>query len=234
VTATGRVFPLDRDELIECAVMLKKAEEGFVDRVFVPENAQDVAAQHVYGMAINGPLPEREVNGVLRSAYPYRGYGEAEYEQLLRYLTADYDGLEEKNVYAKVWRDENDPPDGEYHYPEFAVGERLIGKRGRLARPIYMQNIGTIPDSFTCDCFTRADDEWVGQLDEDYLDTLETVRERGYAFNQEEAIEGLRSVGAPIVVVTPTGKQTLGQSLFRGHLQVAGTDDLVRIPIVVG
>jgi ATP-dependent Lhr-like helicase len=48
-----------------------------------------------------------------------------------------------------------------------------MGKRGRLARVIYMTNIGTIPDSFTCDVFTRSGDEWVGQLDEDYLDTLE-------------------------------------------------------------
>ncbi|RXK46739.1 ATP-dependent helicase [Halorientalis pallida] len=173
-TVTGRVVALDRDELVECAVMLKKAEEGFVDRVFVPEDAQDVAAQHVYGMAINGPRPEREIDGILRRAYPYREYDDEEWAQLLRYLTADYDGLEDRNVYAKVWRDENDPPDGEYHYDDFPVGERLIGKRGRLARVIYMTNIGTIPDSFTCDVITRNGDEWVGQLDEEYLDTLES------------------------------------------------------------
>jgi ATP-dependent Lhr-like helicase len=172
-TVTGRVVALDRDELVECAVMLQKAEEGFVDRVFVPENAPDVATQHVYGMAINGPRPEREVRGILRRAYPYRSYGDEEFEQLFRYLTADYDGLEEKNVYAKIWRDGNDPPGGEYHYEAFDPGEPLIGKRGRLARVIYMTNIGTIPDSFTCDVFTRGDDEWVGQLDESYLDTLE-------------------------------------------------------------
>jgi len=172
-TVTGRVFALDRDELIECAVMLTKAEEGFVDRVFVPENAQDVAAQHVYGMAINGPRPEAEIRNILERAYPYREYGNEEWEQLCRYLTADYEGMEAKNVYAKIWRDTNDPPDGEYHYDEFNVGEPLIGKRGRLARVIYMTNIGTIPDSFTCDVFTRTGDEWVGQLDEEYLDTLE-------------------------------------------------------------
>ena len=173
-TVTGRVVALDRDELVECAVMLKKAEEGFVDRVFIPENGQDVAAQQVYGMAINGPRPEAEVRGVLRRAYPYREYDDAAYEQLMRYLTADYPGMEEKNVYAKVWRDRNDPPGGEHHYPEYDVGQRLIGKRGRMARVIYMTNIGTIPDSFTCDVFTRGSDEWVGQLDEAYLDTLES------------------------------------------------------------
>jgi ATP-dependent Lhr-like helicase len=173
-TVTGRVVALDRDELVECAVMLKKAEEGFVDRVFVPENAQDVATQHVYGMAINGPRPEEEIVDILRRAYPYRDYGDDHLEQLFRYLTADYDGMEEKNVYAKIWRDTNDPPDGEHHYEEYPVGEQLVGKRGRLARVIYMTNIGTIPDSFTCDVYTRSGKEWVGQLDESYLDTLDS------------------------------------------------------------
>jgi ATP-dependent Lhr-like helicase len=172
-TVEGRVVALDRDELVECAVMLRKAEAGFVDRVFVPEDAYDVAAQQVYGMAINGPRPEAEVRGILRRAYPYRDFDDEAWERLLRYLTADYDGLEEKNVYAKVWRDANDPPDGEHHYETYPVGEPLIGKRGRLARVIYMTNVGTIPDSFTIDVFTRGGDEWVGELDEDYLDKLE-------------------------------------------------------------
>ncbi|MGM0447455.1 MAG: ATP-dependent helicase [Methanobacteriota archaeon] len=171
-TVEGRVFALDRDELIECATLLARAEDGFVDRVFPPEGAYDVAAQHVYGMAINRIRPDREVREVLRRAHPYRGFDDAAYERLFRYLTGDYDGLEAKNVYPKVWRDANDPPDGEHHHPEYPVGETLVGKRGRLARVIYMTNVGTIPDSFTCDVFTR-DDEWVGTLAESYLDTLE-------------------------------------------------------------
>ncbi len=172
-TVTGRVIALDRDELVECAVMLRKAEEGFIDRVHIPERAQDVAAQHVYGMAINGPRPEGEIREILERAFPYRAYTDAEWEQLLTYLTADYEGFEDRNVYAKIWRDENDPPNGEHHYEAYPVGQRLIGKRGRLARMIYMTNQGTIPDSFSCDVFTRDDNQWVGDLDEDYLDTLE-------------------------------------------------------------
>ncbi|XVH31756.1 ATP-dependent helicase [Haloferacaceae archaeon DSL9] len=172
-TVNGRVIALDRDELVECAVMLRKAESGFVDRVFVPENAVDVAAQHVYGMAINGVGREADYRATLRRAYPYRSFDAAEWERLLRYLTADYPGLEDRHVYAKVWRDTNDPPDGEYHYPDFPVGEPLLGKRGRLARVIYMTNIGTIPDSFACDVYIRGERSWVGTLDENYLDTLE-------------------------------------------------------------
>jgi ATP-dependent Lhr-like helicase len=172
-TVTGRVVALDRDELVECAVMVKKATEGFVDSVNVPERCQDVAAQHVYGMAIAEIRPEADVKRILQGAYPYRHYGDDDWEQLLGYLTADYEGLEDKNVYAKVWRDENDEPGGEYHYDEYEPGEVLMGKRGRLARVIYMTNVGTIPDSFACDVYTRSGDEWVGQLDESYLDTLE-------------------------------------------------------------
>jgi ATP-dependent Lhr-like helicase len=170
-TVEGRVFALDRDELVECAAMLARAEAGFVDGVSIPEGAADVAAQHVYGMAINRVRPDREVREVLRRAHPYRDFGEAEYERLIRYLTGDYEGLEDRNVYPKVWRDENDPPGGEHHREEHQVGELLVGKRGRLARVIYMTNVGTIPDSFGCDVVTR-DGDAVGTLDENFLDTL--------------------------------------------------------------
>ena len=173
-TVEGRVIALDRDELVECAVMLQKAESGFVDRVFIPEGAHDVASQQIYGMAINEIRREATFRQILTRAYPYRNYGDDDWEELLRYLTADYDGLDEKNVYPKIWRDTNDAPSGEHHYDEFPVGTPLIGKRGRLARVIYMTNIGTIPDSFSCTVLTRSEDKQVGTLDEDYLDTLET------------------------------------------------------------
>ncbi|WP_284013926.1 ATP-dependent helicase [Halobaculum litoreum] len=216
-TVEGRVIALDRDELVECAVMLEKAEEGFVDRVFVPEEAQDVAAQQVYGMAINSVKREADVLDTLRSAYPYRAYSEADWEQLMRYLTADYPGMEEKNVYAKVWRDTNDPPDGEYHYEEFDVGEPLIGKRGRMARVIYMTNLGTIPDSFTIDVFVRGSDEWVGQLDEEYLDTLE----KGDVFQLGGGTYQFSYRRGSKVYVDPSGKRPTVPSWFSERLPLS-------------
>lgn len=172
-TVEGRVFVLDRDELVECTVMAKQADEGHIDRIFVPENCQDVAAQHVYGMAINNIRPEQEIFEILKGAHPYTDYTKSEFRQLLQYMTAGYDGLEDRNVYPKIWWDENDAPDGEHHYEEYPVGEKLIGKRGRQAQVIYMTNIGTIPDSFSCTVETREDDTWVGELDEEYLNTIE-------------------------------------------------------------
>jgi len=216
-TVRGRVIALDRDELIECAVMLRKAEEGFVDRVFVPERAQDVAAQQVYGMAINAVRPERELRATLSRAYPYRSYTDREWESLMRYLCAEYEGMEDRHVYAKVWRDTNDPPDGEYHYPEFSVGEPLVGKRGRLARVIYMTNIGTIPDSFTCDVYTRGGSEWVGNLDESYLDTLDpgdvfVLGGQNFAFRYRRGSK---------VYVDPTGARPTVPSWFSERLPLS-------------
>lgn len=173
-TVEGKLYVLDRDELVECSVMAKKADDGYIDRIFTPQNCHDVAAQHIYGMAINSVRPESEIYNILTSAYPYtETYTKSSYETVLRYLCADYDGLEDRNVYAKIWRDTNDEPDGEHYYEEYPVGEPLIGKRGKLARMIYYTNTGTIPDSFSCSVQTRDSDEWVGELDEEYLNTIE-------------------------------------------------------------
>lgn len=172
-TVEGKVFVLDRDELVECTTMAKEANDGHIDRIFIPKNSQDVAAQHVYGIAINNVRPEEDVYRLLTKAQPYTNYTKQDFNQLLRYLSADYDGLEDRNVYPKIWRDKNDSPSGEHHYEDYAVGEELIGKRGSQARVIYYTNIGTIPDSFTCSVQTRDDDTWVGELDEEYLNTLD-------------------------------------------------------------
>lgn len=172
-TVEGKLFVLDRDELVECTTMAKQADEGFIDRVFIPENCQDVATQHVYGMGINSILPEDKMFDIIRSAYPYHNYDREMFHQLLRYMTADYEGLEDRSVYPKVWWDENDDVGGEHHYEEFEVGEKLIGKRGKQARMIYYTNIGTIPDSFSCSVNVRGEDTWVGELDEEYLNTLD-------------------------------------------------------------
>lgn len=171
-TIEGRIIVLDRDELIECAVMVDRAESGFVDSVNIPQNPRDVAVQHIYGMAIAAVRKEAEIKNILTSSYPFRTLSEALWEQIMRYMTGTDDGLIDRGVYPKIWRDKNDPPEGEHHHPEFSIDEALIGKRGRMARVIYFTNIGTIPSSFSCSVRLRESEEWVGSLDEEYLDSL--------------------------------------------------------------
>ena len=169
----GRVLVTDRDELIECAVMLQAALDGEVDAIDIPEGGHDVATQHVYGMAIAAVRPVAEARAILRRAYPYRHFTTTDWETLERYLRAAYPGLDERHVYPKIWCDTNGPPADDHYRPRFEEGERLMGKRGRLARMIYMTNIGTIPDSFSCQVYLRDGSTWVGSLDEGYLDTMD-------------------------------------------------------------
>ncbi len=154
----GRVIALDRDELIECTVMLKKAQEGFIDGVHIPENCLDVLTQHIFGMAINEPMDVDRVKKIIRRCYCYRNLTDEDFMSVIRYLAGGLPGMEEKSIYGKIWHD------GETH---------KIGRRGKLARMIYYTNIGVIPDEFKCDVLTRSDHAWVGSLDEQYLEKLQ-------------------------------------------------------------
>lgn len=152
----GRIVVLDRDELVECAVMLREGQSGFVDRIHIPENCLDVLAQHVFGMAIEGGQQLGRILDIIRRSYCYRNLKEDDFMCVVRYLAGDYAGLEERHIYAKIWHD---------------PGTGMIGKRGRNARMIYFLNSGTIPDEFSCDVLTRSG-IFAGNLDEKYLERM--------------------------------------------------------------
>ena len=52
-TVKGRFIVLDRDDLVECTVLLKNAIEKKIDKIHIPKNCLDVLAQQIYGMSIN-------------------------------------------------------------------------------------------------------------------------------------------------------------------------------------
>ncbi|MFB6187720.1 MAG: helicase-related protein, partial [Halobacteriaceae archaeon] len=129
-TVKGRLFALDWDELVECTVLLDAAKRQRIDTISPPRCAHDVAAQHVYGMAINAIWNEDAMYAVLTRAYPYQEYSREDWELLMQYLTGAKEDLQRFNIYPKIWRDTNDTPAGDHHYPDFTVGEPLIGSRG--------------------------------------------------------------------------------------------------------
>lgn len=157
-TVKGKIFALDRDELLECSVMVKEADKGFIDKIQIPKNALDVLAQQIYGMAINKKWRIEKAKEVIKKTYPYEDLTTKEFKSVIRYLSADYSGMEQKNIYGKIWYDEE---------------SEKIGRRGKMARVIYMTNIGTIPTSFSCDVIKRGEDTWLGNLDEEYLNKLD-------------------------------------------------------------
>ena len=152
----GRIMVLDRDELVECAVMLEKGKEGFVDRIHIPTNCLDALCQHVLGMALERTWKLDDRSWVVRRSYCYRDLTKEDFLSVIEYLSGRHAGMEAKHIYSKIWYDEE---------------AGTITKRGRNIRMIYYTNTGMIPDQFSCDVLTR-DGRWIGNLDEKYMEKL--------------------------------------------------------------
>jgi ATP-dependent Lhr-like helicase len=149
----GRIMVMDRDDLVECAVLLKSAIEKKIDKLHIPTNALDVLAQQIDGMALEQVWDERELFALIKKSYCYRNLAWGDYNDILDYLAGTYTDLEERYIFAKIWRN-----DGK------------IGKRGKLGRVIYMTNVGTIPDETFIT--VKVGDQTIGKLDEAFLEKL--------------------------------------------------------------
>ena len=167
----GRIIVTDRDDLVECSVLLKNAKEGKIDRIRIPTNCLDVLAQHIYGMSIENPWDIDYAYDVIRKSYCYKDLTRDDYEDVLSYMAGEYPELEERYVYAKIWID---------------YKENTFGKRGKLARMLYSTNIGTIPDS--SGVLVKCDGETVGKIEESFMERLKkgdtfVLGGRTYRFN---------------------------------------------------
>jgi len=167
----GRIIALDREELIECAVMLERAKAGAVDRIHIPRNALDALCQHLLGMTLERDWTLDEVLRVVHRSYCYTSLTEEELMSAVLYLAAAHKGMQERHIYPKIRYDPR---------------TRTIAKLGGSSRMIYYTNLGMIPDQFTCDVFTR-EGRWVGKLDERYMEKLEredvfSIGGRAYSF----------------------------------------------------
>jgi ATP-dependent helicase Lhr and Lhr-like helicase len=156
-TVKGRIVVLDRDDLVECALLLKSAIEKKIDRVHIPQNCLDVLAQHIYGMAIKERSTIHKMYALIKQSYCFHNLQFGDFEQLIKYLSGEYIALEDRYVYAKIWWDKDNDE---------------IGKRGKLARVIYMTNIGTIPDESFITVKIAGTDQKVGKIDEGFLERL--------------------------------------------------------------
>ncbi|MEM4617070.1 MAG: ATP-dependent helicase, partial [Archaeoglobaceae archaeon] len=154
--SVGRIIVLDPDDLVECTVLAKEAMDRNLDRIKIPENCLDVLCQHVVGMSIEKKWTVDEALALIRNAYPYRNLSREDFLSVLRYLSGEFSELERKNVYAKIWFDEN---------------EGTFGRRGKMARPIYYLNVGTIPDEVAIGVVTK-EGKMVGKVEEDFAERL--------------------------------------------------------------
>lgn len=152
----GRIVVLDRDDLVECTVLAREAKKGRLDNIRIPTNPLDVLAQHVVGMGIEKKWTVDEALDLIRGAYPYKSLPKEDFYKLLHYLAGEYEELESKKVYGKIWFDEE---------------AGVFGRRGKMVRPIYYLNIGTIPDEVAVKVYT-TNKRYVGKIEESFAERL--------------------------------------------------------------
>ncbi|MAG02758.1 ATP-dependent helicase [Candidatus Pacearchaeota archaeon] len=155
----GRFVVLDRDDLIECSILAKESVENKIDNVHIPRNCLDVLSQQIYGMAIHKIWDIDDMFNLIKKSYCYSDLSREDFMSVISYLAGEY-ALEHRNVYAKIWYDKE---------------TKQIGKKGKLARVIYLTNIGTIPEeSFASVVIGSGErkDQKVGMIDEAFLEKM--------------------------------------------------------------
>ncbi len=153
----GRIIVLDRDDMVECSVLLKSAIEKKIDRIHIPSNCLDVLAQQIYGIAIASKIHINELYSLVRRSYCYGTLSLKDFHEVIDYLAGKHISLEDRNIYAKIWHD---------------TETGMLGKRGKLSRVIYMTNIGTIPDETFVLVKIAGTEHVVGKVDEAFLERL--------------------------------------------------------------
>ncbi len=151
----GRIICLDRDDLVECAVMVKKSKEYWLDRFNMPRNCLDILAQHLVGMAMEKKWNVDEAYQLVKKAYPYKDLPYEKFLDVLKYLAGYFHTLEDFNIYGKIWLDLN---------------EKKFGRK-KKTRMIYMLNSGIIPEEIKIVVRT-IEGKFVGFIEESFLERL--------------------------------------------------------------
>src|SRR5687768_7140925 len=127
-TPKGRIFPLTRDDLIECAAMVHAVREGDLDHVIIPEKPLDVLAQQIVAESAAEEWDEEALFDLFRAAYPYRNLTREEYDETVSMLARGYTTRRGRRA-ALVHHD--------------AVNRKLKARRG--SRIIALTSGGAIP-----------------------------------------------------------------------------------------
>src|SRR5271169_3568279 len=147
----GRLFPLSRDELVECAALLDAVRRGELDRLSIPENALDVLAQQITAEVAAREWSEEHLFALLRGAYPYRNLRRAEFDECVRML-ADGFSTRRGRRGALLHHD--------------AVNKMLRPRKG--ARLTALTSGGAIPDNADYRVMLEPEGISVGTVNEDF------------------------------------------------------------------
>ncbi|WP_189467999.1 DEAD/DEAH box helicase [Litchfieldella qijiaojingensis] len=148
----GRLFPLTRDDLLECTALMGAVKAGDLDRLHIPEGPLDVLAQQVVAeVAGAGEYDEEVLFQQLTAAWSYRALSRESFDAVLQMLADGYTTRRGRRG-AYLHRDR--------------VNGRLRPRRA--ARLVALTNGGAIPDQFDYDVMLQPEDIRVGTVNEDF------------------------------------------------------------------
>jgi ATP-dependent Lhr-like helicase len=150
-TPKGRLFPLTRDELVECAALLRLIGRGELDRLRFRDWPLDILAQQVVAAAACDDWSEDDLFAALTRAWPYRDLPRARFDQVIAML-ADGVATPRGRRSALLHRD--------------GVNRRVRGRRG--ARLTALTSGGAIPDNADYDVIKEPEEVFVGRINEDF------------------------------------------------------------------
>jgi ATP-dependent Lhr-like helicase len=147
----GRLFPLTRDQLVECAALVRAARRGDIDRIAMRQGPLDVLAQQLVAACAAEEWDEDRLYALCRRAAPYVELDRRDFDAVVDML-AEGIATRRGRAGARLHRD--------------AVGRRLKGRRG--ARLAALTSGGAIPDNANYDVVLEPDETLIGSVDEDF------------------------------------------------------------------
>ncbi|HEY4414429.1 MAG TPA: DEAD/DEAH box helicase [Verrucomicrobiae bacterium] len=147
----GRLFPLTRDELVECVAVLQCIRHGDLDHLHIPEKPRDILAQQIVASVAVEEWSEDALFTLMQGAFPYRHLTRDEFVEILRMLN---DGFSTKRGRRAAL----------IHYD--AINHRLRGRRG--AGLTALTSGGAIPDNSDYRVVVEPAQTFIGTVNEDF------------------------------------------------------------------
>jgi ATP-dependent helicase Lhr and Lhr-like helicase len=150
-TPKGRLFPLTRDELVECTAIVRSVHRGELDRIIMREKPLDVLSQHIVAETAAEDWKEEELFLLFRRAYPYRHLEREEFADVVRMLAQGFATRRGRRA-ALIHHD--------------AINGRIRARRG--ARLLAITSGGAIPDNADYRVVLEPDNTFIGTVNEDF------------------------------------------------------------------
>ena len=147
----GRLFPLSRDDLVECVALLRSVEQGVLDAVVIPRAPLDVLAQQIVAELAAREWDSDGLYATVLGAWPYRELPRTVFDDVIAMLAGGYATRRGRRA-AYIHHD--------------AVNGRLRARPA--ARLTALQNGGAIPDHFDSDVILMPQGYRIGTLNEDF------------------------------------------------------------------